>query len=326
MIVRSARVPVPALAGIAAPAAPGGDSDCVSAQTVPAVVVGVDGSPAALAAVRLGAAEAALRRRPLRLVHAFVWPVLHVDVAPPPGGPLQGGLRHQAERLLDEAVSVARSAAPDVPVTGTMIDGQASAVLCRETAGADLLVLGHRGLGGFTGLLVGSVAVQVSSYAACPVLIARGKGHDGPVVVGVDNSAHSRLALGFAIEEAARRDAECRAVHAFRHPVSTGPGDMMPLVYDTEALRGEADRELAESIAGWSDRYPNVPVIRRIVHGSAAPTLIEESATAQLIVVGARGLGGFAGLVLGSTSQAVLHHSDCPTVVVRDGNAPGQDG
>lgn len=298
----------------------------MSAQTAAAVVVGVDGSPAALSAVRLGAAEAALRRRPLRLVHAFVWPLLHVDVESPPGGPPQGGLRDRAEQLVDEAVSVARSAAPDVPVTGTMIDGQAAAVLCRETAGADLLVLGDRGLGGFTGLLVGSVAVQVSSYAACPVLVARGGDHDGPVVVGVDNSAHSRLALRFAIEEAARRGAECRAVHAFRHPVSTGPGDMMPLVYDTEALRGEEDRELAESVAGWTDRFPEVPVIRRVVHGWAAPTLIEESATAQLIVVGARGLGGFAGLVLGSTSQAVLHHSACPTVVVRNGNAPGQDG
>jgi nucleotide-binding universal stress UspA family protein len=298
----------------------------VSVQTAGAVVVGVDGSPAALRAVRMGAAEAALRRRPLRLVHAFVWPLLHVDVQPPPDGPVEGGLRHQAEQLLDEAVSAARSVAPDVPVAGTMIDGQASAVLCRETADADLLVLGDRGLGGFTGLLVGSVAVQVSSYAACPVLLARGGDHDGPVVVGVDNSPHSRLALGFAIEEAARRGADCRAVHAFRHPVSTGPGDMMPLVYDTEALRGEEDRELAESIAGLNDRYPEVPIIRRIVHGSAAPTLIEESATAQLIVVGARGLGGFAGLVLGSTSQAVLHHSACPTVVVRDRNAPGQDG
>ncbi|MFC4110045.1 universal stress protein [Micromonospora zhanjiangensis] len=298
----------------------------MSVRTGAPVVVGVDGSPTALRAVRTGAAEAALRHRPLHLVHAFVWPLLHVDVDRSPGGPTDGGLRHQAERMLAEAVGQARAVAPGLPVSHAIVDGQAAAVLCRETTDADLLVIGDRGLGGFTGLLVGSVAVQVSTYASCPVLLARGEDHDGPVVVGVDNSAHSRVALGVAIEEASRRGAECRAVHAFRHPVSSGPGDMMPLVYDTEALRGEEDRELAESIAGWSDRFPDVPVIRRVVHGRAAPALIEESATAQLVVVGARGLGGFAGLLLGSTSHAVLHHAGCPTVLVRDGNAPGQGG
>lgn len=132
------------------------------------VVAGVDGSPAALRAVRLAAGEAVLRGLPLRLVHAFVWPKLHVNVAPPAGGPAGSGLRNQADRLLDEAAAVAREMAPGLPVSTALVDGQAAAVLLREAIDAELVVLGDRGLGGFTGLLVGSVAVQVGSHADCP--------------------------------------------------------------------------------------------------------------------------------------------------------------
>jgi nucleotide-binding universal stress UspA family protein len=282
------------------------------------VVVGVDGSTQALRAVRRGAAEATLHHRRLRLVHAFVWPLLRVDVGPPPGGPPEAGLRHQAERVLADAVAQARTVAPEVPVDAEVVTGQVAAVLRAESGHAALLVLGDRGLGGFTGLLVGSVAVQLAAHADCPVLLERGTAHPtGPVVVGVDGSPPSHRALEFALGEAAVRAVECRAVHAFRHPVSSGAGDMMPLVYDTEMLRAEQDRILAEAVAGYGQRYPDVPVVRRVVHGRAAPALIEESATAQLVVVGARGRGGFTGLLLGSTSQAVLHHAHCPTVVVR---------
>ncbi|MFC7546683.1 universal stress protein [Plantactinospora sp. GCM10030261] len=280
-----------------------------------AVVVGVDGSPDSRRAIELAAAEARRRRRPLRVVHAFVWPTMHVDVRPPPAGPEEGGLRHQAERIVADALAEARRAAPDVPVDGEIVDGQPAAVLIKESCDACLVVIGDRGLGGFASLLLGSIALQTASYAASPVLVARGTEHPGPVVVGVDGSETSQRALAVAVEEAAVRGAELRAVHAFRHPRSTGPGDMMPLVYDTESLRAEEDRRVAEAVAPWQDRYPDVPMIRRVAHGRAAPTLIEESARAQLLVIGARGRGGLAGLILGSVSQAVLHHAECPTVI-----------
>jgi nucleotide-binding universal stress UspA family protein len=282
-----------------------------------AVVVGVDGSAAGLSAVRLAAAEAAKRRRPLRVVHAFIWPLLHIKVDPPAGGPADGGLRHQAERILAEAMAEADAAVPGLPVSGEIVDGQAATVLVGETTRAALVVLGDLGVGGFTGLLVGSVAVQVAEYADCPVLVARGgERTTGPVVVGVDGSALSELAVDFAVQEAAFRRVELVAVHAFQHPVSAGPGDLVPLVYDTEELRAEEDEVLAESVAGLTDRYPDVPIATRLVRGRAAPALIEESRTAQLIVVGSLGRGGLAGLVLGSASQSVLHHSSCPVAIV----------
>jgi nucleotide-binding universal stress UspA family protein len=160
--------------------------------------------------------------------------------------------------------------------------------------------------------------VQVSAHADCPIVVALGdeERHAGPVVVGVDGSPLSDLAIGFAVEEAALRGAELVAVHAWNQPVSTGPGDMMPLVYDEEALRSDEERVFAESVAGWSERYPEVPVTR-IVRGRPARVLVAESETAQLVVVGALGRGGFTGLILGSVSQAVLHHSHCPLAIVR---------
>ncbi|MFR9775407.1 universal stress protein [Micromonospora sp. MS34] len=282
------------------------------------VLVGVDGSAIALDAVRSAARSAALRRRPLRIVHAFIWPLMGVPVGPDPSGPPTGGLRHQAERYVAEAVAEAGKVAPDVPVTGAVVDGAPVPVLLDEARDAALLVLGNRGLGGFAGLLIGSVTVQVSARAQCPVLVVRGEPHaDGPVVVGVDGSECSTEAVGFAFDEAAWRGAALVAVHAWLHPTPVAPGDMLPLVYDLDALAAEEERVLAESVAGFAERYPDVSVQHRLVRGSAAGALVEESKAAQLVVVGAHGRGALAGLLLGSVSHAVLHHAHSPVVIVR---------
>ncbi|XTZ17359.1 universal stress protein [Micromonospora echinospora] len=283
-----------------------------------AVVVGVDGSPQGLRATRLAAVEADRRRRPLRVVHAFIWPLLHVSGAPPAGGPPGSGLRQQAHRIVGEAVDEARATVADLPTTGEIIDGAAAAVLLGESLTATMVVVGDRGLGGFTSLLVGSVAIQVAAYADCPVMVARGTDRTtGPVAVGVDGSDLSRLAVQVAAEQAAWRGTGLLAVHAYRHPVSTRPGDMQPLVHDEAALRAEEERVLAESLAGLAERHPRVPVTPRVVHARSGPALTEASRQAQLLVVGARGRGELTGLLLGSVSQSVLHHSDCPVVVVR---------
>ncbi|MEH1014737.1 universal stress protein [Micromonospora sp. CPCC 206060] len=286
--------------------------------TKAAVVVGIDGSEPGLRAVRLAAAEATRQHRPLRVVHAFVWPLLRVPVGPPKGGPPGSGLRHQAERMLAEAVAVAEAAAPGITVTGEIVDGEAAAVLLGQSTRAALIVIGDRGLGGFASLLLGSVAVQVSAYAAGPVLVARGaERSDGPVVVGVDGSPRSSAAVAFAADQAIRRGTELVALHAWRHPASEGPGDMQPLIYDEREVSDEERRVLAESTAGLDERYPGLTVTRRVVRGRAGRALVEESRRAQLVVVGARGLGGFAALVLGSVSHTVLHHSACPVAVLR---------
>ncbi|TDC36672.1 universal stress protein [Micromonospora sp. 15K316] len=283
-----------------------------------AVVVGVDGSEPALRAVRLAATEAARRRRPLRVVHGFIWPLLHVPLTAPAGAPPGGGLREQAERIVAAAVAEAETAAPGVRVSGEIIDGEAAAVLLGETTTAAMIVLGDRGLGGFSALVVGSVAIQVASYADCPVLVARGELRTGgPVVVGVDGSELSTLALGFAADAAAARETDLVALHAYRHPTSTGPGDMQPLVYDEGLLHGEQEQVLAESTAGLGERYPRLRVTRRAVRARPGRALTDASRTAQLVVVGGKGRGEFTGLLLGSVSQSVLHHADCPVAVVR---------
>ncbi|BCJ57113.1 universal stress protein [Micromonospora endophytica] len=282
------------------------------------VVVGVDGSEIALHAVRAAAREAAFRHRPLRIVHAFIWPLMNVPLGPAPGAPGDGGLRNQAERCLAEAVAEAGKVAPEVPVTGAVIDGAATPVLLAEARDAALIVLGNRGLGGFAGLLLGSVAVQVSAHADCPVLVIRGESRaDGPVVVGVDGSELSQQAVRFAFEEAAWRGSDLVAVHAWLYPTPAGPGDILPLVYDLDAFREAEERTLAEAVAGWSERYPEVTVRRRLVRGSPASALVEESRDAQLTVVGARGRGALKGLLLGSVSHTVLHHAHSPLAIVR---------
>ena len=111
------------------------------------VVVGVDGSASSLAAVDLAVREATLRRRPLRLVHAFIWPYLHVPLDPSPYGPAEGGLRHQAEQVLADACARAHAAAPDLTVHGELVTGEAAAVLLDACRAAELVLIGDRGLG-----------------------------------------------------------------------------------------------------------------------------------------------------------------------------------
>lgn len=283
-----------------------------------AVVVGVDGSEQALRAVRLAAAEAARRNRMLRIVHGFIWPLLHVPVGAPPGGPPGSGLRHQAEQLVADAVAEAEATAPGLRVGGEIIDGEAAAVLVGEAPNAALIVLGDRGMGGFAALVVGSVAIQVATHADCPVLVARGTDRTaGPVVVGVDGSAVSPPAIEFAAEQASLRSSDLIAIHAYLHPVASEPGDMQPLVYDEEKLRHEERQILAESVAGLAERWPDLTIQQRVVRGRPAPALTEASQQAQLLVVGGHGRSALTGLLLGSVSQSALHHADCPVAVVR---------
>ncbi len=282
-----------------------------------AVLVGVDGSPASLAAVELAAREAGARHRPLHVVHACVWPLLGVPLGPPPGAPADAGIGHAAERFVADALARVRSVAPEIAVTGEVIVGAPAPVLLHNSADAVLTVIGDRGLGGFTGLLAGSVAVQLAAHAPVPVLIARGDLHrDGPVVLGVDGSPANDPAIEYAFESASLRKAPLIALHAWTHPVSTAPGDMLPLTYDLQEVREEEQRLLAEALAGWRERFPDVTVKPALPRRGPRRALIDAAATAQLVVVGTRGRGGFTGLLLGSVSQAVLHHAACPVAIV----------
>lgn len=286
----------------------------------PVVLVGVDGSETSRAAVDLGAEEAVLRRRPLHVVHACVWPVTEAGAAGVTG---QAGSGHDPARIVADAVARARESRPGLEVTGEVVLGAAAPVLLERGHGAALTVIGDRGLGGFAGLLAGSVAAQLAAHATGPVLVARGTVHqDGPVVLGVDGSPASDPAVAFAFEEAAVRGNRLTAVHAWHHPVTGGPGELIPLTYDPEQFREDEERLTAQALAGWQERYPQVEIRRLLAYGGARQALIEATASARLLVVGTRGRGGFAGLLLGSVSQAVLHHAGCPVAIVPSPHRP----
>jgi nucleotide-binding universal stress UspA family protein len=267
-------------------------------------VVGVDDTESARRSVRLAATEAGLRGRPLRVVHAHIWPVVRVAPKPPADGSRRGELRRRADAVVGAALAEAARSAPGLSVSGEVSDGMAPNVLLRESRTAALLVVGHRGLRTLSGLLVGSVAVQVSAQARCPVLVCRGERerYAGPVVVGVDGTRLSEHAIEFAFEAAALRQALLLAVHAANGGAGTPSA---------------VESSIADWIDPWRDRFPQVPVSSRVVSGRAARALIDESGRAQLLVTGALGRGGLSGLVRGSVSQAVLRDSGCPLAIVR---------
>ncbi|MFI0509857.1 universal stress protein [Streptomyces sp. WSLK1-5] len=289
------------------------------------VVVGVDGSASSLAAVDVAAREARLREANLRVVHAFVWPATHVPLGAWPLGPPDGGIRNMVEHVVGEAVERARKAAPQVDVSHVVVTGEPLTVLEAQSRAAELVVVGSRGMGGFVGLLVGSTAVHLAAHGRCPVLVVREQPvAEGPIVLGVDGSPAGERAVDFAFEEAAFRRTGLVALHAWTTWNATLPPPQdpsLPYANQPGALAAEEERLLSEALAGHRERYPEVAVEHQVVHGGTREALIEAGRSAQLTVVGARGRGGFAGLLLGSVSQALLHHAHGPVAVVRGADA-----
>jgi nucleotide-binding universal stress UspA family protein len=286
----------------------------------------VDGSECALQAVRWAAAEARRRQRPLRLVAAHAWPAGGLIGDPGLGVDPQAVLRDVVLGHLAAAAAAAAAVAPDLEVDQVEVSGLPVSVLQGESTRAEMVVLGDRGLGGFSGLLVGSVAVALTAHAACPIAVVRGPEPDPttprpePVVVGVDGSPASGAALGVAFEAAALRGVPLVAVHAW-HDLRIDP-TMTPLV-DWDVVEAREREVLAERLAGWDRQYPDVTVRRLVIRDRPAHALVQESARAQLVVVGCRGRGGLAGMLLGSVSQALLHHAACPVMVTRAAPVPG---
>ncbi|MFA1545887.1 universal stress protein [Actinomadura chokoriensis] len=269
------------------------------------VVVGYDGSGQSEEAVRWAAEEARLRGVPLTVVHAW-----EMFTAVGPMAIPVADLRAAAEEVAAEGAKHAREETGDVhAVLGR---GVPATALLEAAAGAELVVVGSRGRGGFTDLVLGSTAVGLSAHASCPVVVVRERRAAGPVVVGVDGSAGSLEALGPAFDEARLRGAELVALVAWPPDAEPGPA---PLV-DAEGLREFAGERLARLVAPWREKYPDVPVRTEVVTGAPREVLLGAAREARLLVVGSRGLGGFRGLLLGSVSHALLHHAACPVAVV----------
>lgn len=287
------------------------------------ILTGVDGSPAALQAVGWAAREAARRRVPLRLFHACVLPPSVVRPAPAlPGGAIEA-LTEYGRQALREAERTALDAAPGIEVHHELRVGGAAGLLIEESARARMVVLGSHGLGGFPGMLVGSVAAGVAAHGHCPVVVVRGRTpthpppERGPVVVGVDGSRISDAAVEFAFDAACAREVPLVAVHTWTDMSAGETWSVLPFDIDYEAVAEDERRLLAERLAGWREKYPDVELRQVVLRDRPVRGLLESAVDAQLLVVGSRGRGEIHGVGLGSTSQALLHHSPCPVAVVR---------
>ncbi|MEU6641547.1 universal stress protein [Saccharomonospora sp. NPDC046836] len=285
------------------------------------VVAGVDGSEAALRAVRWAADTAARHHAPLYIAHAAGYPYLHGGDAIPPPESVREDLRHQRWEFLHAAREVAEETAgldihlcyesdPPVPY------------LIHVSGSARMIVLGSSCHTGIYGLLVGSTTLALVSHARCPVVSVCGECAEmpaqdrRPVVVGIDGSPVSERAIGYAFDEAAHRDVELVTVHTWNDANSDVFSEAR-MYFGWEDMREVEERRLAERLAGWSESYPDVSVRRVLVQDRPHHELLEWSRKAQLVVVGSRGRGNLRCMLLGSTSRALIHGAECPVMIAR---------
>lgn len=287
------------------------------------VVAGVDGSSSAVQAAVWAGAEAVRRGRPLRLVQVYAVPRVEAPVAFGGHEEVRAGLAERAEGWLADAKAAVLAEHPGLEIATAAREWSPVTALVQESRHAELVVLGSRGLGGFTGLLVGSTAVAVAAHARCPIVVVRGRTpHDapprtGPVVVGTDGSADSEAAIAFACEEARLRGTDVVALHTWSEVIADGVPRPHALREDPAEIAAAERVKLAEQVVGWQRKYADLTIELEVVRGRPVRTLLERGEDAQLVVVGCRGRGGFTGMLLGSTSQALIAHSPCPVAVVR---------
>jgi nucleotide-binding universal stress UspA family protein len=282
------------------------------------VIAGVDGSSAALSAVRWAAAEAARRALPLRLVRAYYLAIGPYYPMLTGTGQFQDILVEDANKSLEEAAAVASETRPGLAVEQFLIGGAPAEVLAKQSNQASMVVLGDRGLNRIEGMLLGSTAAALVLHATCPVVVVRGADLDvaayrtRPVVVGVDDLDNSEAALRFAFEAAATRKVPLLAVHGYAEPL-TDPifGRLVDWFADIEK------QHLAAHLASWIEKFPDVTVEQIPARDRPVRRLLELSEKAQLLVVGSRGRGALVGLLLGSVSNALLHKAACPVAVIR---------
>jgi nucleotide-binding universal stress UspA family protein len=288
------------------------------------IVVGYDGSTTSCSALDFAIESARPRRARVEVIHAWEPPPPRIRFAGDDWGPQEPELRQSADHVLAEALDHAKDMGPDVDICGKLVAGNAAGSLLEAAEGAHILVVGSRGLSGFSGRLLGSTGLQVATHAACPVVVVRPSAaaptptpEVGRVVVGVDGSQLSEAVLAFAFEQAAERGVGLTALLAWDLSYLNVPGRVGPILADTfEAESEHATTVLAETLAGWQEQYPDVDITSRTIYGPARSSLIDASAGATLLVVGSRGRGGFLRLLLGSVSLAVLNSAHCPVAVI----------
>jgi len=304
------------------------------------ILVGVDGSVASLHALDWAVQEATVHGLGLRLVCGYALPSFAA-------ASLDGGyaalddsaIRAGAQAVVAEAAEHVAHAG--VPVSSHVTVGDGAAVLIDESVHVTMAVVGTRGGGGFAERLLGTVSSALPAHAQCPTIVvptrrpAKGNPPEEEplvvrpvrrVMVGLDGSPQAELALRWAIREAKAWDAELVAVTGV--PVTAGSGTLawLPVAVDREQVLEDVAAALDVLVDRVVAEEPGAPTITRMVRdGTGAQLLTEIAGGGDLLVVGSRGRGGFAGLLLGSTSQAVLHHAQCPVMIVTGKCALGDD-
>jgi nucleotide-binding universal stress UspA family protein len=322
-----------------------------SVEDPQAIVVGVDGSNASRNALRFAIAEAKSLGRSIRLVGAYTVPSVAaatIDVSYVPID--DSAVRAAVTATLKEAAAEVKAAG--VAVEAVIEIGDAAGVLVEESKEASLAVVGSRGKGGFAGRLLGTVSSALPAHSACPTVVVPvnwsleaertpgpsssrpvwssvdgkieqdGEGetvpgidYSGQVVVGVDALGKESPALWSAAELAARRGSPLH-IQAVITTTVIGP-EWIPSTGDLERLIAEGTDKLEAARAAVREKHSELDVRWTLFDGQPAEVLVRASDTCDILVIGSRGRGGFAGLLLGSTSQSVLPYSAAPTMVVR---------
>ncbi|MDH6132264.1 nucleotide-binding universal stress UspA family protein [Kitasatospora sp. MAA4] len=278
------------------------------------VIVGMDSSEASRHALDWAADEANLRTEPLSVRHIWV-----EETTKTPDGQESPPSREAGEALLDVALARTLRQHPDLEVSIELLDGRLRDAMTEAAHGADLLVLGARGSGGFPGLLAGSTSLFVAARATCPVVVVRPTGTEpgrGGVVAGIRGDHGDAEVLAFAFDFAQRRQLPLLALHAWSYPLITMPGHASPPVFEEAHIGAEQGRLVAEVLAGWRERFPQVDVTESAVRAHPAGELVARSREHQLVVVGRHGEPHGPLGRLGSTSQATVLHAGCPVAVV----------
>ncbi|MDT4922835.1 MAG: hypothetical protein QOG01_548 [Pseudonocardiales bacterium] len=279
------------------------------------VLVGLGEAEDGIPALTWAAREAQARHQDLHIVRAYHWANSLVPWETSTERGISADLRQDAETRLQHAATYVATDWPDVAVRRTAIDGVAWDVLVELGAHAAVTVLGSRHLGTLGGAVLGSVSTVVAARSDGPVVVVEGAAGDpaehSSVVVGVDGSPATNDVLAFAFDHASRHHRPLRAVFCWR------PDLIASMQWRPEQPPPErADRWLAEAVAGWQEKFPDVVVHRAVVRDHPVSGLVAESTAQDLLVVGSHSRHARVGGLLGSISQGLLHHATCPVAVV----------
>jgi nucleotide-binding universal stress UspA family protein len=281
------------------------------------IVVAVDGSPASDAAACWAARDAAMRNVPLTVVHAVATPTASWPPVPYPDS-LAVRLEDDGKKAVMHAIKIAEDAMPadgKVAIGRELVYSTPAPALITMSDEAEMVVVGTSGRGLLARGVLGSVSSTVVRHANCPVAVIRDEDlpdqQHAPVLVGIDGSSTSERATALAFDEASRRGVDLIALHAWSDVATEVP------FLDWATVEEEAQRSLAESLAGWRQRYPDVTVHRVVVRDRPTRHLIDAAESAQLVVVGSHGRGGLTGVLLGSVSNTLLHSVRIPVIVAK---------